>query len=453
MLLDLSQFTLKPDLLSQRPFQILRDADKKYVSALMEILLLEGAGREVRDAWQLVQLGNLFKHAQARSAFWKSRLALLAMDPRRIGRLPAFTRKELIVQVTKEGALIRPRDGLKPHEHSTSGSSGIPVRFFISDANANYNVVRYQLESLLDRRAHLSRARFRPEFTLPAPGFAIEVGTSEETVKRSLFGDPKVFRIRYGHFEPGAFLQALKEIDLQVWISNPGLMEAMLSGVTASDLHSAGLRHWLVMSGRIPDQVRDEVNAAGIRISSSYSSEEIGPIGFECKVHPGHYHVVSSNVIVHPSSEEFVQDGISCNRILVTHLHSYATPFIRYDLGDFGRVGNGCPCGFDGQVISHLFGRVSSALVHADGRRTAFVIQNRKIKEIGGVREFRGRQVSFTKVIVDVVPEGDGSAIREQLHNYLSAVAGRGIDVELNFCESIDWGQSAKRPSFRSEIA
>ena len=453
MLLDLTQFTLKAGLLSQRPFEILREADKKYVSALMDILLLEGADREVRDAWQLVQLGNLFKHAHARSVFWRSRLALLATDPRQIGRLPAFTRKELIAQVTKEGALIRPRDGLKPQEHSTSGSSGIPVRFFISDANGNYNVARYQLESLLERRAHLSRARFRAEFTLPPPGFAIEPGMNEETAKRSLFGEPRVFRIKYGHFEPAAFLQALEELDIHVWISNPGLMEAMLSGVDASDLQRAGLRHWVVMSSRIPDHVRDEVKAAGIEISSSYSSEEIGPIGFECKTYPGRYHVVSSNVIVHPSSEEFVQDGISCNRILVTHLHSYATPFIRYDLGDFGRVSDGCPCGFDGQVITHLFGRVSSALVHADGRRTAFVIQSRKIKEIGGVREFRARQVAFTKVIVDVVPESDGGEIREQLYNYLCAVAGPGIDVELKFCDSIDWGQSAKRPSFRSEIA
>jgi phenylacetate-coenzyme A ligase PaaK-like adenylate-forming protein len=453
MLLDLSQFTLRAGLLSQRPFEILREADKKYVSALMEILLLEGAEREVRDAWQLVQLGNLCKHAQARSAFWKSRLALLAMDPRQISRLPAFTRKELIAQVTKEGALIRPADGLKLHEHSTSGSSGIPVRFYISDANRNYNVVRYQLEGLLDRRAHLNRARFRPEFTLPAPGFAIELMSNEETAKRSLFGEPEVFRIKYGHFEPGAFLQALNKLDLQVWISNPGLMEAILSVVDASDLHRAGLRHWTVMSGRIPDHVRDEVKAAGIEISSSYSSEEIGPIGFECKKHPGHYHVVSSNVVVHPSGEEFIQDGISCNRILVTHLHSYATPFIKYDLGDFGRISDSCPCGFDGQVITRLFGRVSSALVHADGRRTAFLIQNRKIKEIGGVREFRARQIAFTRVIVDVVPEGDGSEIRERLNSYLCAVAGPGIDVELNFCESIDWGQSAKRPSFRSEIA
>lgn len=451
MLLDLSQFTLKPGLLSQRPFEILRQADKKYVSSLMEILLLEGADREVRDQWQLAQLGNLFKHALTRSAFWKSRLALLAMDPRQIGRLPSLTRKELMRQVEREGSLIGPQDGQQVHEHATSGSSGIPVRFFIAEASGKYNSLRYQLESIVNRRLQLNRGRFRNEFTLPAPGFEIDRRQSGEALR--LLGDAGVYQIKFGHFEPWHLLQAVKELGLGVWVSNPGFMETMLSRLDAVDLFRAGLRQWLSMSGRIPDYVRAELKAAGIEVSSSYSSEEIGPIGFECSHFPEYFHVVSSNVLVHPSKEEFIQDGIACNRILVTNLHSYATPFIRYDLGDFGRVGDGCPCGFDGQVITHLFGRVSSALVHADGRRSAFTIQSRKIKEIGGVREFRARQVAFTKVIVDVVPEGDGSAIREQLYNYLCAVAGPGIEVELNFCDSIDWGQAAKRPSFRSEIA
>lgn len=453
MMLDLSQFSVKPGVLSGRPFEILRETERKLISTSIEILLLEGAEREVRENWQMVQLGNLFKHAQARSRSWSSRLSLIAMDPRHISRLRPLVRKELRDQVRMEGALMRREDALRVHEHSTSGSSGIPVRFFLTEANKNYNLIRYHLESIVNNRSSLRRARFRAEFTLPAPGFTIEAKSGEETAEQTLFGGADTFQIKYGHFEPDLLLKALARHEIQVWVSNPGFMEVMLSALPASRLYIAGLRHWLAMSGRIPDSVRAELQEAGIKVSSSYSSEEVGPIGFECKVHPNHYHVVSSNVIVHPSKEEYIQDGVTCNRILVTHLHSYATPFIRYDLGDLGRVSDGCKCGFNGQVITELFGRVSGALCHADGRRTAFLVQNRKIKEIGGIKEFRCRQVSFTKVIADVVPEGDGSSIRERLYTLLCTVAGPGIEIELNFVRAIDWGQSAKRPSFRSEIA
>lgn len=450
MQIDLSQLKLRAGMLSDRPFQIVRDGERSFVTGLMETLLLEGAAKETRAQWQSFQLRNLITHAQSRSPFWKSRLALTAMDPRQIHRLPPLTRKDLAGQVEKEGSLIRPEDGTRVRHGSTSGSSGSPVHFFVTEANDRYNHVRYQLDDLVNNRLHLNRARFRNLYPLPAPGFTIQHKSKEEASRTSLFAETDLCSIRYAHFEPGELLKAIETFSFEVWISNPGFMEAMLSRLAVADLHRAGLRQWLAMSGRVTADLRSTLEDGGIKVRSSYSSEENGPIGFECTANAGHYHVVSSNVIVHPSKEEFHVDGVACNRLLVTHLHSYATPFIRYDLGDLGRVSDGCACGFDGQVITHLFGRVSSALRHADGRRSGF---NPKIEKIGGVREYRARQVSFTKVVVDVVPESEGSVDHGRLHDYLCAVAGPGIEVDITYRDAIDWGQSAKRPGFRCEIA
>jgi phenylacetate-coenzyme A ligase PaaK-like adenylate-forming protein len=206
------------------------------------------------------------------------------------------------------------------------------------------------------------------------------------------------------------------------------------------------------MSGQIPEDVRTTLTDSGITVKSSYSSEEIGPIGFECPKFPDHYHVVSSNVLVEPSKEQFIQDGVQCNRILVTHLHSYATPLIKYDLGDLGRVLDQCPCGHNGQAISHLFGRVSGSLKRPDGTRSVFVIQNRRIVEIGGIKEYRARQVSLSKVVVDVVVDGDVPATKEKLLNLVTSVTGPGFEVDIRDCSEIDWGASTKRLSFRCEI-
>lgn len=454
MHLDLSRL-LNPEALSDRPHEILKGGERRILSALMETILLEAADRDVREKWQASQVANIVRHAHARSAFWRSRLTPLPVTPNDFARLPALTRQDLIRQVETEGSLIQPHDGLKVHRHRTSGSSGTPVQFFVTDANENYNIVRTQMQSVLTGQVQLSRMRFRAEFSLPDPGFELEQKERAigETGRRGIFRPVDAFVVRYGHFKPRKLLKAIAKLQVPVWISSPGFIEVMLSYLGAEDLHRAGLRHWLCMSGRIPDDVRAEITSANIEIHSSYSSEEIGSIGAECREHPHHYHVSASNVVVHPSKETIVHDGVACNRILVTHLHAYATPLIKYDLGDLGRVLHRCPCGFDGQTIADLAGRVSGSLVHADGRRSAFIMQNRKLVEIGGIKQYRARQVDYTKVIVDVVPEGDGSAIRERLHSYLQTVAGPGIEVELRFCEEIDWGGAAKRLGFRSEIA
>ena len=32
-------------------------------------------------------------------------------------------------------------------------------------------------------------------------------------------------------------------------------------------------------------------------------------------------------------------------RLVVTRLHHFATPLLRYDIGDYAEVGDACPCG------------------------------------------------------------------------------------------------------------
>ena len=79
---------------------------------------------------------------------------------------------------------------------------------------------------------------------------------------------------------------------------------------------------------------------------SGYSSEEVSLIGSECEAFPSHYHIAHSNVIVEVDKTSGVAvGGKTLGRILLTHLHSYATPFIRYDVGDLGTLADTCECG------------------------------------------------------------------------------------------------------------
>jgi phenylacetate-coenzyme A ligase PaaK-like adenylate-forming protein len=123
-------------------------------------------------------------------------------------------------------------------------------------------------------------------------------------------------------------------------------------------------------------------------------------IGVECNTASGHYHVATSNVIVEVVDQTHDVDGVRLGSALVTHLHSYATPFIRYELGDLACLADKCPCG---------------------------------VVDIGGRP---GLASDETAAIVALLKER----------------AGLEFEIEVGARNEIDWGRSRKRPGLRCEI-
>ena len=88
-----------------------------------------------------------------------------------------------------------------------------------------------------------------------------------------------------------------------------------------------------------------------------YSSQEVGYIALECPDRDA-YHVQCENVLVEVVDEA----GHACQpgeigRLLVTTLHNFAMPLIRYDIGDYAEVGEACECGRGLPVLKRIVGR------------------------------------------------------------------------------------------------
>jgi len=130
---DFSAYPLHKGGYSGKPMTLLDPEPKAMLSTITQIALLESGNRSAREHWQHVQLCNLVKHAVQRSAFWRNRIANGSRSDIDLASLPILTRQELRQQVASEGPLLRPTDGIPTDDHATSGSSGIPVHFFVSD--------------------------------------------------------------------------------------------------------------------------------------------------------------------------------------------------------------------------------------------------------------------------------------------------------------------------------
>jgi phenylacetate-coenzyme A ligase PaaK-like adenylate-forming protein len=251
-----------------------------------------------------------------------------------------------------------------------------------------------------------------------------------------------------------ALCRELKKDSIGYLIIQPRFIDILHQHVDLEFLKRAGTAMIIPVAEAMDPETRKAFAAMGIPVRGNYSSEEVGAIGFECERIPETFHVATSNVIV-----EVVNDGAlqfehsGMGRVLVTHLHSYATPFIRYDLGDAATLEPRCPCGHDGPVLSNIYGRSKSLVKHADGRVSIFLLRGKEMTAVARFNEYRLRQTDLQTIVVEL--GGRDALAPEETEALIALVrshAGDDIEVRIKPVAEIDWGQGTKRLGFVSDV-
>ena len=192
---------------------------------------------------------------------------------------------------------------------------------------------------------------------------------------------------------------------------------------------------------------------------SKYSSFEVYEIASECEAHNG-MHIQAEDMIV----EAVDGDGSAlpagtAGRLLVTNLHNYAMPFIRYEIGDLATIDPApCACGRQLPRLVGIVGRMSELIVTPSGRLVFGADLGLETFGPLGVRQFRveqdeaGNVVAFlewhTSVSPDTRIQGE-TAIRTTLE----AAIGEDIPVEVRSVDHIAPHPSGKHLVVTSELA
>ena len=106
------------------------------------------------------------------------------------------------------------------------------------------------------------------------------------------------------------------------------------------------------------------------RIFNEYGAYDGGAGAFECPEHDGlHLQMERGIIELLDESGNDVKPG-EMGRIVVTDLHNYIFPFIRYDVGDLAvATDRKCPCGRGLQLIDGIKGRSSDYIILRDGAK------------------------------------------------------------------------------------
>jgi phenylacetate-coenzyme A ligase PaaK-like adenylate-forming protein len=452
MRLDFSDLPLKETAFSDKPMTFIDQGPKNFLGAVMDLVAIETGDRRAREHWQQKQIDNLLSHAARKSAFWRKRIG--ANKAANFERLPVLTRADVRTQVEAEGSLLA-GERIKTMKHATSGSSGTPIQFFISQMHTEYLGVRSAAQLFIEQRdLTLNSTRLRPEPKPSRDGFTVQIRGDALGSLASLVRGGKYKYIEYFHPNMDALCKELERDSIGYLVAHPHLVEAMLQFIDPEFFKRAGTAMFNPVAGAVDPGLREAFVSIGIPVRGSYSSEEVGSIGFECEKSPGIYHLATSNVIVEVIADNSV-GGIApdLGRVLVTHLHSYATPFIRYDIGDVATLGNSCPCGHDGPVLSNIYGRSKALLKHPDGRVSIFFPRGKELAAIAQFDEFRIRQTEIRKIVLEL---GGREALSEKERTafirLINEHAGGDFEVEVKAVAAIDWGQNSKRLGFYSEV-
>lgn len=444
--------------LDSKPFSFLDSKSKQSLSNIMDLILLETSRHEDINNWQTEQIRNLIGHSINRSSFWRNRIGKTFNSFEFFRNAPIMSRSDLNEQVSSEGSLLSLKDGAQVTKHSTSGSTGVPASFYVTSVNANYNSYRSTAQFIMDER-DLSLNRTRLGYGALSSKNEIPLSTNKHWlhhlypfIKSGI--NKEIAYLNSSNEEIEGIVLELRKDSIGFLVAGPWMLEPVLRKITADELYMHGARGCLVYGGRIDVSVRRRLEAAGIFVSQSYSCEEVGPIAFECKKEKGQYHVATSNVFVETDQMQSIAiNGKLLEKVLITHLHSYATPMIRYGLGDYAILGKGCRCGFSGPVLSEIYGRSKMLLSKPDGTIVPFFIETEDLYDLADIKEFRIRQKKLNRIEAEfVISNGLKEAQLEKLTKKLNLVAGDDIFVDIKFVDSIEWGADTKREGFRNEV-
>jgi phenylacetate-coenzyme A ligase PaaK-like adenylate-forming protein len=454
MRLDFSDMPIRERAFSESPMTFCDPEPKNLLSAILDIGAIETGNPLAREHWQTAQLRNLIKHATERSPFWRQRIGAQKFPGLVLSSLPILDRATVVKQIAEEGPLLRPSDRIAVNDSSTSGSSGVPVKFFASAMNARYNHVRSIAEYFLEER-DLKLNRVQIDYAPHLDNGALKVTRSEAWLGAlsSFFecGSNKV--IEYFNPDIKRFREELERDPIGYLVTAQWTLQTLLQSVDPVTLKRSGLRMWISVADAVDPGLREALTSQGIPVRSTYSAQEVGPIGFECQHISGNYHVATSNVIVEVDFDQsFLLGPHRLGRVLITHLHSYATPFIRYDIGDLAVLSRECACGHRGPTLSNVYGRGKNLLKRRDGTVSPFYFGASLIAQLPALKEYRIRQTDVGTLVVEVGGRTDlDPNERNTIIDLIKKQAGNGFQVEVRVVPKIDWQGSVKRLGFYND--
>ena len=145
----------------------------------------------------------------------------------------------------------------------------------------------------------------------------------------------------------------------------------------------------------------------GTKLYDYYGSREVNGMAGECKYGFMHVFMFMKNYLeILDSSNQPVGEGEE-GKVIVTNLHNYSMPLIRYEIGDMAVLGpEKCKCGNTLPTLKRITGRITDHFVKEDGTIVHGEYFTHLFYLKDWVRAFQVVQEDYSIIKILIVPEG-----------------------------------------------
>lgn len=414
--------------------------------------------RDELIAFQQQKLRVLVEHAYANVPYYRElfdRIGLRPEDIRQVEDLhavPITSSKDLRIlpaeEISARGVNIN-----KLIIHNTSGSSGQPFtvrREYWEEHLLNMFRIRamrqlgVRISDRIARIAIVSGLKGVEGLRITLPRWVRQSSAIFRVYHIDCLQDPEVI---------------VKELDLlkpDVILGYPSVI-ANLSPVFAGSRTSTNYARLILSAGEsLPPvrrcQIQDHFRA---QVYDLYGANECNLVAWECPV-AGHYHICDDNMVL-----EILRDGRAVNvgergEVVITCLHSYAMPFIRYSLGDVVIKGTEtCSCGQPFSTLESIRGRMHDYF-HLPGHRVIHpdrIVVGMMKTDAAWIRQFQVLQEREDRVVLSIWPMRD--APREglaRIERCARDVLGPEVHFDIRLVDELFFESSGKFRFCRSLV-
>ncbi len=355
-------------------------------------------------------------------------------------KLPILTKdiiRDNLEEMCSEGPL---RNRLVPAH--TSGSTGSPLLFYDSiDEQRCHGLARvirareWAGVRLGDRSLHIHLQ------VQPSSRRKRSAAWVRQELKRAIDVDGCSIS---EHTLPG-IIEQMKRMEPFYLESYPSIIFFIASFIRNSGLSTPHPLAIITGGEQLQDHQRQLIgDVFGPEPYSKYSSFENWEIASECPSHSG-MHVNAEDIIL-----ELVDEGGARTprgeqgRILITNLHNYGMPFIRYENGDYSSLaGVPCACGRGLPLLDSLLGRISDFIYAGSGRRVAAISVPFNRLALLGITQHQIVQDEPGRILLRLTaPAATTASAKEAVENgareFLLPSLGPDMHMEVEFTQHIE---------------
>ncbi len=435
-----------------------------YAARLMAVLYQMEQSQWLSDGQlqerQQGQLALLLRHAWDTSPGYRTRLESAGYNPSLPhddpsvqsiwSAIPVLTRSDLQNEHASLASRTVPPSHGAVFTMESSGSTGRPVQVLGTDLTRFF----WQVTTLRDHFWH------RRDFSKSLFAIRPDRGGRDGIVSRQGWGAPVDMLMSSGPMWLMHSSSAVEEQFERLCELRPDYLMTLPSNLR--ELSLLATRRGTRPVGReirtfgesVSDELRELVRESfGVPLIDIYSATETGYLALQCPLGDC-YHVNAETVLLEVLSD----DGTRCQpgeigRVVVTSLHNFALPLIRYEVGDYAEVGGSCPCGRGLPVLNRILGRVRGMAVAPDGARFWPSFPGEVWMHVAPIRQLQLVQTGKDSIMVTYAMERELNSHEERLlTTALRTSLGYSYQLTCRRVESIPRSPNGKFEDFISQV-